>query len=212
MKAKTFGLLSLSVLALIMFMSAVSAVTYTETFNNSTATGTYSNDSFLGDNSVTWNYEDARDEGNYSINGIGMIFRNTNGRIYSNSISGGIGSFSVKLKKASVAVGNRQVELFINNVSKGTSTAFDDTSTHTFIVSDINIEGNVIIEIKNIQNFYVAIDDITWTDYTEEVSFCDSGTINDDDLTLKVDIENRGEGEDYEWLPLDTIEVDVELE
>ncbi|MBA7641532.1 hypothetical protein ES703_49217 [subsurface metagenome] len=58
MKAKTFGLLSLSVLALIMFMSAVSAVTYTETFNNSTATGTYSNDSFLGDNSVTWNYED----------------------------------------------------------------------------------------------------------------------------------------------------------
>ncbi len=46
----------------------------------------------------------------------------------------------------------------------------------------------------------------------EELSFCDSGTINDSDLILKVDIDNKGEGEDNEWLPLDTIEVKVELE
>ncbi len=42
--------------------------------------------------------------------------------------------------------------------------------------------------------------------------FCKYSAINDSDLTLNVDIKNRGEGDDNEWVPLDTIEVEVELE
>ena len=43
-------------------------------------------------------------------------------------------------------------------------------------------------------------------------SFCSDGAIDDNDLVLKVDINNRGEGDDDEWLPLDRIEIEVELE
>jgi uncharacterized membrane protein len=43
-------------------------------------------------------------------------------------------------------------------------------------------------------------------------TFCSAGTIDDTNLILKVDISNTGEGEDEEWLPLDVIEVEVELE
>ena len=48
---------------------------------------------------------------------------------------------------------------------------------------------------------------------SEEPSFCSDGAINTDDLDLEIDIKNLGEGEeDDEWLPLDKIEVDVELQ
>ena len=43
-------------------------------------------------------------------------------------------------------------------------------------------------------------------------SFCSSGSVDDTDLKLKVDINNAGEGDDEEWLPLDIIEIEVELE
>ena len=41
--------------------------------------------------------------------------------------------------------------------------------------------------------------------------FCEDGSINDDDLDMEVDITNRGEGDDNEWLPLDEIEVENNL-
>ena len=146
-----------------------------------------------------------------------MIFRNQSGKIYSNTISDGIASFSVKLKKASATAGDRQVELFINSISKGTSTAFDDTNTHTFEVADINIEGNIVIEIKNIQGVHVAIDDITWTGYTapvepEEITECN--TVGDNsDLSIEIDdVTVEGFGDDEEWLPLDEIEIEIKVE
>ena len=40
-------------------------------------------------------------------------------KITSSTISGGIGDFSVKLYKGFTGSGDRQVELFINGVSKG---------------------------------------------------------------------------------------------
>lgn len=44
-------------------------------------------------------------------------------------------------------------------------------------------------------------------------SFCEDGPLDTADLTLNVDIKNKGEGaEDDEWLPLDKIEVEVEIE
>jgi len=43
-------------------------------------------------------------------------------------------------------------------------------------------------------------------------SFCENGAVNDTNLILNVDITNKGDGEDEEWLPLDTIEIEVELE
>ena len=66
----------------------------------------------------------------------------------------------------------------------------DNHSTETFSVKDLILDGTVI----------------------PTSSFCSDGARNDDDLRLKVDINNRGEGDDEEWLPLDLIEIEVELE
>ena len=89
-----------------------------------------------------------------------------NSKITSSAISGGIGNFSVKLYKGFTGSGNRQVELFINGVSKGTSDTFDDYDEHIFSVTGLNISGNIIIELRNVASKQVIIDDITWTAYS----------------------------------------------
>jgi Secretion system C-terminal sorting domain len=139
-----------------------------ETFTNCNAAASYGDGSFLGDNSVTWNFVQSRDESSYVISGKGLILRRVidNSSVKSSVVLGGIGNFSCNLKKAFTGVGNRQVELFINGVSKGTSVAFDNTTVQTFSISGIKVTGNVVIEIKNITANQITIDDIVWTSYS----------------------------------------------
>lgn len=138
-----------------------------ETFTNSNApSGSYGDGNFTGDNSVTWTYVGSRDDEGYEITGTGLMLRNTSSKVTSSTVSGGIGSFTVSLKKAFTGSGNRQVELFVNSVSRGTSVAFDNTTTQTFTVNDINVSGDVIIEIRNITSKQVILDDISWTCYS----------------------------------------------
>ncbi len=227
MKTKTSFLLCASVLALMFLVSfaVADAITHTETFDNSGLTGTYQDNFFVGDDEVTWNYEDARDEGTYSINGAGIIFRDTNGKIYSETLSTGISDFSVKLKKGSATAGDRQVELFINDVSKGLSEVFDDDDTHTFTVNGINVEEDIVIEIRNIQDVHVVLDDITWSEYSsptqedpEEIEACElTGNAHNNLKISGIDFSNQGFGsekfgDDDEWFPLDEIEVEIEIE
>ncbi len=74
----------------------------------------------------------------------------------------------MKLYKGFTGGGNRQVEVFINGVSIGTSVAFDDFDEHILRIENINIEGDFTIEIKNITEKQIIIDDITWGTYTVE--------------------------------------------
>lgn len=142
-----------------------------EDFANSTATASYGSGSFVGNNGITWTYVASRDEnGDDNNSGIAipaLMLRRVadNSAVASSTIGGGIGDFSVKLYKGFTGGGNRQVELFINGVSKGTSTPFDDFDEHIFAVTGINIAGDITIEIKNITSKLVIVDDITWTGY-----------------------------------------------
>lgn len=144
-----------------------------ETFTNATAiiTGGYEDGNFTGDNGGTWTFVQSRnssvDGGAYEITGQGIMLRrlSSGSKVTSPEVSGGIGDFTCSLKKAYTGSGNRQVELFVNNVSQGTSIAWDNTSTQTFTVSGINISGNVVIELRNITEKQVIIDDVTWTCY-----------------------------------------------
>lgn len=142
-----------------------------ETFDNSNATSSYNDDNFVGNNGITWNYVQSRDE-NGDANGSGidgnalMLRRSSSSSsVYSESISGGIGNFSVKLYKGFTGGGTRQVELFVNGTSQGTSATFDDYNEHVFTVNDINITGNVVIRIDNLTSKQVIVDDITWSGY-----------------------------------------------
>ncbi len=148
------------------------AETFVETFDNSNATGSYGTDSFVGNDGVTWSYVASRDEGDYPIDGNGLMLRRSsdNSSINSSPISDGISSFSVDLKKGFTGIGNRQVELFINGESKGLSEAFDDTDIHTFSVDELNIAGEVEIQLVNVTGKQIVIDNITWTSFDGEVT------------------------------------------
>ena len=145
-----------------------------EPFANLAATNSYADDSFIGEGGVTWSYISGRRAlGNFSpsvttLNLPALMLRDAgnNSKITSSAISGGIGNFSVKLYKGFTGSGNRQVELFINGVSKGTSDTFDDYDEHIFSVTGLNISGNIIIELRNVASKQVIIDDITWTAYS----------------------------------------------
>ena len=158
----------------IYFIAALLVATFSygqglEDFTNSNATSSYTDNNFAGNNGITWSYVASRD-GNGDTNNSGinlpalMLRRASDGsKVTSSTISGGIGNFSVKLYKGFTGGGNRQVELFINGVSKGVSDVFDDYDGHTFTVDNINISGDITIEIANTTEKQVIIDDISWT-------------------------------------------------
>ena len=156
----------------------------TEDFTNSNATASYLDGSFVGNSSITWTYVHSRngngDQNNSGINLPALMLRqsSSDSKITSSTISGGIANFSVKLYKGFTGEGDREVELFINGVSKGTSTPFDDFNEHIFSVSGINISGNIIIEIRNIRSKQVIVDDITWTAYSNDLTVSSDQTIS----------------------------------
>ena len=137
----------------------------TESFNNASLSGsTYTSGSFTGD-VVSWSYVYCRDESTYGITGKGCMLGSSNtSKLTSGSLSG-IGSFTCKLKKGFTGAGARQVGLYINGELKGNSIAWDNTTTQTFTVNNINVAGNVVIEIRNLTSYQVVVDDISWTCY-----------------------------------------------
>ncbi len=166
-----------SLLLLLLSLNTVLLAQGLETFDNLELSGSsYVDGSFVGNNGITWNYTHVAGEQSYPIDGKGMLLRRSgeNSKIVSEEISGGIGNFSVQLRKAYTATGIRQVELFINGVSKGKSLEFGsasgaDPTIHSFVVDNINIEGDFTLEIRHItggdQNRQLVIDNITWTAY-----------------------------------------------
>lgn len=160
----------------LLFISSLSFGQGLETFTNSNATASYTNNNFVGDNGVTWTYVASRDEnGDANASGINgkalMLRRSTEpSSVTSSSVAGGVGDFTVKLYKGFTGAGNRQVELFVNGVSRGTSTPFDDFSENIFTVTGINQPGNVTIELRNITTRQVIVDDISWTAYSGPAS------------------------------------------
>lgn len=147
-----------------------------EDFNHSNAPSSYTDGTFDGNAGIVWNYVHSRSEGVYPIDGGGLMLRRaSDSKIESGTIAGGIGNFSVNMRKAYTTNADRQLELLINGVSKGYSDAFGseeaaDSIVHTFDVQDINVAGNFILEIRNAlggsTNAQISIDNISWTGYT----------------------------------------------
>lgn len=152
----------------------------TETFDNSPLSGsTYTTGSFTGNGGIEWSYVASRDENGDSngagIDGKALMLRRSsdNSAVSATGIPNGIGDFSVTLYKGFTGSGNRQVELFINGTSQGTSVAFDDADDkdkYTFTVSGININGAFDLEIRNITSKQVIVDDITWSEFGATLS------------------------------------------
>ena len=177
-----------------------------EDFTNSMATSGYADGSFVGNNGVTWTYVHSRDgNGDANMSGISlpalMLRRVAEGsKITSSSVGGGITDFSVKLYKGFTGGGDRIVELFVNGVSFGTSTPFDDLLENTFSVTGINVAGNVFIELVNTTTKQVIIDDITWTGFATSCGValgqgsytCNTNIVGDNNDSVTINIPYTG--------------------
>ncbi|MCK9557621.1 MAG: chitobiase/beta-hexosaminidase C-terminal domain-containing protein [Candidatus Cloacimonetes bacterium] len=165
-----------------------------ETFANFDYTGTnYIDGSFTGDTGVEWNYYavtgSVAGSNDNSIEGQGMILRRSEApsRIVSSSIPGGIGNFSVQMRKAYTSAGDRQIALYINDLLVAESEPFGGTSgadptVYDFVVNGVNVPGDFVMEIRNIQggtsNRQVTIDNIEWTAYGSGQQFVANPTFN----------------------------------
>ncbi|GEM_PF-4485509 len=158
-----------------------------ETFDNSNiATGsTYTTNSFIGNNSITWNYVHVQnaESNNYAIDGKAPILRRSDSpssSVYA-TISGGISSFSFDTRKA--YTGDTLRQLTVNIKNSGTNEILYTTTYSNinygsgasslivnFSESNINITGTVIFEIivtGATGNKQVTVDNIRWNGYSE---------------------------------------------
>ena len=147
--------------------------TYVETFSNFQTSGSsYVDGTFVGDAGFEWQYESAR-EGPVGtdapeIDGTGMIFRYDTSRVYADEIPGGISSFSLDISPAFTNTNPRQVELFINGESRGTSQVIgtnsdDHGEVFEFVVDDLDVAGDFDLEVRSTTNNQITIDNLSWT-------------------------------------------------
>ncbi|MDD2634241.1 MAG: hypothetical protein PHW82_01940, partial [Bacteroidales bacterium] len=152
-----------------------------ETFELSDIGSSYSDGSFVGDDDITWTYVHSRDVDIFPINNKGhMLRRASDSKLVSQTISGGIASFQVSMRKAFTGASTRQLELYINDMLIATSDEFgsgtgEDPTVHTFYVPEINVPGDFTIMIKpagtSSYNAQVVIDDIIWTGFSSTEPF-----------------------------------------
>lgn len=153
------------------------AEVFIETFENLHLTGTqYTSGSFIGNYDIQWFYEGARNDSGYPINGGGILLGSAgdNSRVYAD-LTSGIRNFSVEMRKAFTGSGNRQVGLYINGERHSESILFGneggaDDTIHTFSVDNINLAGELRLEVRNIlgtssNRRQLTINNVTWTQY-----------------------------------------------
>lgn len=119
-------------------------------------------------NNITWTATDARTD--LELDGRALCIRK--GSLTSSELSGGVGSVTLTTYLPyNDSAG--EMTLLINGIEKG-KIPFSK-KTETFTISDINVEGNAVIEIRN-QSGRVVMDNLTWTCYQSSLGTNDNKT------------------------------------
>ncbi len=142
-----------------------------EDFTNSTATGTYADNSFVGNDGLTWTFGHSRDEGTFPIDANGLMLRNALESYLEITIPNGVGNFAFQYRKAFTGGSPRQLELLVDGLQVGTTPEFGATSGEETTVYDfdfdVNQAGSVTLRIKNVgatsTNKQIILDNIVWT-------------------------------------------------
>lgn len=163
-------------------------------------------------NEITWTYGHSRNEGDFAINGKGLMLRRASDSYLEATFEAGVGTFSFEYRKAFTGVNDRQLELIVNGEQVATTPVFgagsgEDPTVHTF-THVLNIEGPVTLRIKNLgetdANRQAVIDNISWTcpeetcetplPTAEAQIFCEEATVAD----------LVAEGENIQWYETQT--------
>jgi hypothetical protein len=145
-----------------------------ETFDHRPAGSSYSNGSFPGMiEGITWTYVHARDEGEFPIDGPGlMLRRGTEPSSLTASLPDGICSFEVEVRKAFTADAERRLELLVDgDVVASFAHAFgdgEDPVPVVFSADGIDRRGSVVLTIRvplesSETNRQVTLDNLRWT-------------------------------------------------
>lgn len=145
--------------------------TYIETFDTSTAGGSYGNGTFTGVGSIVWTYVASRNEDIYGIEGAGiMLRRNTEPSSLSATFNDGITEFSFNYRKAYTGATIRKYKVDVTHNGVTTTYALPDfgggsgadSTIHTFTQA-LNLTGTVTIKIYADSNAQATFDNFTWT-------------------------------------------------
>ena len=168
-----------------------------ETFANiGTASSTYSNRTWTGDNGWQWNATDSRND--QTLNSKAITLRN--GTLKNTTpVFGGIGTLSFSYKR--VFNDNSTLKVFVNGVQYGGDITVSSETPSTFTY-DIDLDAPVTIELVNSGNRTV-IDDLSWNCY--EIPNRPELQLVDGDLNEKgcgdfnVDFGTLETGSDFEY-------------
>jgi hypothetical protein len=132
-----------------------------ETFENFAPAGSdYESGAFLGQDGSVWTYAQAR--GDLSIAGRSPTLEKAKGAfIRSGAIPGGVGTVSLKYRKAGTQ--NVACGVFVNDVQIGTISG-GDGSVQTWTSGPIDVCGDVVLVLTNNVNAgAITLDDVEWT-------------------------------------------------
>ena len=151
-----------------------------EDFDNLGHTSThYEDGSFVGNNGITWDFIHIRNEGDFPIDGAGIMLRRAEEpSSLSATIQGGIGNFSVDTRKAFTGNSERRLTLLINNnVIAEFTHQFDegeDDTVVSFDVNDIDVSGEFTMEIRvggaDPGNRQIILDNLSWTGHALSIN------------------------------------------
>ncbi len=183
----------------------------------------YLSRSWIGTDGVTWSANSARTD--RTLNGKAICFGTTGDRrITSPVYSGGIGTLSFSYVRDFTGTANRSLEIRVNGQPASAPIVVDPLSDLVAqFQQDINIEGDVSIEIRSTGAGQVKLDDISWTAFTPvpTVSFTSTALqVNENsasvpitlsftqpvatDATLTLGVNNGPgviPGSDHTWIP-----------
>ncbi|WP_312422293.1 endonuclease [Epilithonimonas sp.] len=138
----------------------------TEDFENIPATNSSYSDREWVSKGITWTATNARTDKQIYIDGDNnraICLRK--GALTSSTISGGIGSLTVKTYLP-FSDGEGAYTLKVNGEVKG-QIPYSKTAT-SYTINDINVDGNVVIElVDNTSSNRVSFDNLSWTCYTK---------------------------------------------
>lgn len=140
-----------------------------EDFSNSNLVDLeYRDDSFEGNGGVTWSYQQASGEYNYPIQDDGIILSDDDSWLQSEQLDGGIQELSMQYRKAFTTDTRRQFEVLVDGDIVYTSDPFGDGSgdeeerVYTLDLTDLDVDGDYDIEVRNISDGQITFDNIRW--------------------------------------------------
>ena len=157
---------------LVLALGSASSWGASENFSNlpTASPGNYLSRSWTGTDGVTWTATLARTD--QTINGKAITFDNSGTRsVSSPTYGGGMGILTFNYVRSFTGTGARTLQVYVNGVKIGTDITVSPTSdTVVGYSANVNVSGNVALEIRSTGAAQVKVDDIAWNTYSAPVA------------------------------------------